>query len=260
MGELAEAIQRKRGELGWTQTQLAQAAGCSKAYLSEIENQKHRHPPSDRVIEQLERAMNMVPGELKRLADWQSTPAAIREDFVKLSRQLEVNGVRRADGTMNLDAIYRSGRLARYVDETTVNLSPVAMARRGVPLINKVAAGYPSDFTDLDYPAKVADEYVASPATEDPQAFAARVVGQSMMPEYREGDILVFSPARTPADGADCFVRLLPDHQTTFKRVFFETGDRVRLQPLNPAYQPRVVGRDEIDGLYPAMYRIQTIG
>jgi phage repressor protein C with HTH and peptisase S24 domain len=129
-----------------------------------------------------------------------------------------------------------------------------------VPLINRVAAGYPADFTDLDFPARVADEYVRAPAAagesaagRDPDLFAARVVGESMQPEYREGDIVVFSPAREVRSGVDCFVRLEPDHRTTFKRVYLEAGGLIRLQPLNPAFAARVVPREEVAGLYAAV-------
>jgi len=44
------------------------------------------------------------------------------------------------------------------------------------------AGAYTADFTDLDYPLNVADEYTAAPGLDDPQAFAARVVGDSMLP------------------------------------------------------------------------------
>src|SRR6185295_1886767 len=90
-----------------------------------------------------------------------------------------------------------------------------------VPLINSVAAGYPREFTDLGYPARVAAEYVRSPGIDDPDAFAARVVGDSMAPDYREGDVVVFSPARPVKSGTDCFVRLERDDMMTFKRVVF---------------------------------------
>jgi SOS-response transcriptional repressor LexA len=133
---------------------------------------------------------------------------------------------------------------------------PVALARE-VPLINKVAAGYPREFTDLAYPARVADEYVRCPDLEDADAFAARVVGDSMQPLYAEGDIVIFSPAKVVKSGMDCFARLEPDHETTFKRVYLEKGkdgeEMIRLQPLNAAYPPRVVGREEVAGLYAAV-------
>ena len=102
------------------------------------------------------------------------------------------------------------------------------------------AAGYPREFTDLAYPARVADEYVRCPDLEDSDAFAARVVGDSMQPLYAEGDIVIFSPAKVVKSGMDCFARLEPDHETTFKRVYLEKGkdgeELIRLQPLNAAY------------------------
>lgn len=131
-----------------------------------------------------------------------------------------------------------------------------------VPLINSVKAGYPAEFTDLGYPARVADEYVRTPDICDPDAFAARVVGDSMEPAYREGDIVVFSPSRAVKSGMDCFVRLEPDQETTFKRVFFERQDGqevVRLQPLNNVYPPRTVPREGVAGVYAAVSVTRTL-
>lgn len=191
----------------------------------------------------------------------------------------------------SLDALYQSGVLQRLIERvapeemrgvesvgthgaaktqprgTQTHAGPAAGAARAwpvplalpveVPVINKVAAGYPREFTDLGYPARVADAYVRCPDLCDPDAFAARVCGDSMAPAYLEGDIVIFSPARSVVSGADCFVRLEPDHETTFKRVFFERGtggeELIRLQPLNAAYPPKVVGREAVAGLYAAV-------
>ena len=96
-------------------------------------------------------------------------------------------------------------------------------------------------------------------------------VGDSMSPDYREGDIVVFSPAKAVQHGMDCFVRLEPDHESTFKRVFFDVPDaggqpvppgagweslrqaRLRLHPLNPKYPERIVEREQVAGLYAAV-------
>ena len=69
------------------------------------------------------------------------------------------------------------------------------MTTNAVPVINRVSAGYPKDFTDLSYPRGVADEYVGCPDVHDKDAFAARVAGDSMTPKYTQGDIVIFSPA-----------------------------------------------------------------
>ncbi|MEO0632273.1 MAG: S24 family peptidase, partial [Planctomycetota bacterium] len=76
-------------------------------------------------------------------------------------------------------------------------------------------------------------------------------------------DIVVFSPARDVVDGSDCFARLEPDDETTFKRVYFELdadgADVIRLQPLNASYPPRTLPRDEVAGLYRAVTVMRAI-
>ena len=147
-----------------------------------------------------------------------------------------------------------------------------------VPLINRVAAGAPAEFTDLDYPAGIADEYVPAPPPDapadqtpqgaDPYAgmFALRVEGDSMSPQYLPGDIIVLSSVDTPADGDDCLVRL--DEQdnfaTTFKRIYFVNAQgnpasdsgHVQLCPLNPRHAKRIVAREHITSLHPAIWKI----
>jgi phage repressor protein C with HTH and peptisase S24 domain len=160
----------------------------------------------------------------------------------------------------SLDDAYLSGVLQELVERSSGNVEHVPT--NAVPVINRVSAGYPKDFTDLSYPKGVADDYVGCPDVADRDAFAARVHGDSMTPKYREGDIVIFSPAAQPRDGDDCFVRFA-DGQTTFKRVFFETGEAgktvMRLQPRNEKYRPQVVPGDAISGLYRAVYRYQRV-
>ena len=153
------------------------------------------------------------------------------------------------------------GVLHRLVERSAGNVEPARV--NAVPVINKVSAGYPSDFTDLGYPPRHADAHVSCPDVDDPDAFAARVSGDSMEPAYREGDIVIFSPASEPRHGDDCFVRFAGG-ETTFKRVFFEqdpaTGHGViRLQPRNEKYPPRTVAAEEVTGLYRARYRFQPV-
>ena len=133
-----------------------------------------------------------------------------------------------------------------------------------VPVINKVTAGYPADFSDMGYPARIADEYIRTPDLNDPDAFAARVVGDSMEPKYCEGDIVVFSPAREITDGMDCFVRLEPDHDSTFKRIYFQRdedgNEMIRIQPINNRYPPMTVPRERVAGLYAGVSVTRSIG
>ena len=266
-----------------------------------IENHRVANPPSAQLIAALEKALEIRSGALRKAADWANTPDPVRKELARLTqsaaktRQLaewlkeatategeasggkpgEESGKRpgKKAGGRDLDVLFHRGELRQRIEEALVAADaptgePRMLSRdstQRVPLINRVAAGYPKDFTDLDYPARVADEYVACPHLDDPDAFAARVVGDSMIPDYNEGDIVVFSPRAEIKDGADCFVRLEPDHHTTFKRVFFEAdqgqrkGSRIRLQPLNARYAPTTLPREQVSGLWRAVWRMQAL-
>ena len=275
MQTVGQMIRQRREKLGLTVTALAEGVGTTKAYLSMIENHRVANPPSRQVLEALERALRISDGELVGAAEWQNTPAAIRAEFEniaktaqqgqELARWLKASGGRRKDGAKSLDKLFKSGELSarinkmlRDAEQDGSGIDSQVPVRYQVPLINKVAAGYPRNFTDLDYPAMSADEYVPCPDIHDPQAFAARVVGDSMTPQYQQGDIVIFSPAAEVTDGCDCFVRIEPDHETTFKRVFFDNGN-IRLQPLNPRFAPQTFKREQIVGLYRAVTKIQTL-
>jgi transcriptional regulator with XRE-family HTH domain len=278
-GGLGTLIHQRRTARRLTLQQLADLVGCAKSYLSAIENEKRDHPPSPELLERLEAVLGLARGELVRIAEWRRTPEPVKREVEELVAKqratrelLEMLG-KPGPPSKSLDELYRSGELRRLIErvapedvrEEERTRAGLPVLHREIPLINKVAAGYPREFTDLGYPARVADEYVRAPGIDDPDAFAARVVGDSMLPEYREGDIVVFSALRPVKSGMDCFARLEPDHETTFKRVYFEKGQRdrgtegqseeemIRLQPLNPAYAARVVRREEVAGLYAAV-------
>ena len=196
---------------------------------------------------------------LLHIAHMESLPSDIRHKYESAEaenqklRQFIKNPIHKKADVAGLDAFLAEGKL----DTGKAGL-PLA-AGRLVPVINKVAAGYPSDFNDLDYPVGVADDYVRCPDLHDPNAFAVRVVGDSMEPKFREGDIVVFSPEAEVHNGDDCFIRFAMPHETTFKRVFFEPDNKVRLQPRNEKYSPIIADGKRINGLYRAVIKYEKL-
>lgn len=234
MGALLRRLRRERG---LTLACLAGRVGVTPGYLSMIENRRVDNPPSMKVVVKLEAALGVRDAGLCRAAQWERTPGPIREELERSRR--------------------------RSSDASGDSPGP-GVAR--VPLINKVAAGYPTGFTDLGYPAGVGDDVVLVPGytglhgANDPDAFAATVCGDSMLPDYRAGDVVVFSPLADVVDGSDCFARLEPDHESTFKRVFFDhDGETIRLEPLNKGYPVRTVERAQVAGLFRAVWRMSRL-
>jgi repressor LexA len=275
-------LRRKRLRLGLTLDELAGKTGISKPYLSLIETGRVMNPPSDEKLRRLEQALAFKAGELLTQAHLQRTPRDVRAVLNRLmtegteafatANKLRHGGTKGGEngdqgkalaaevGAVNLDDAYLSGVLQEMVEQSAGNVEHVST--NAAPVINRVSAGYPKDFTDLNYPRGVADEYVACPDLNDPQAFAARVHGDSMTPKYREGDIVIFSPGATPKSGDDCFVRFGDGH-TTFKRAFFESDEKgqavIRLQPRNEKYRAQTVKAEELTGLYKAVFKYQRV-
>jgi repressor LexA len=267
--EIGQLIRSLREQAGITQEALASAIGCSKAHLSLMES--GQRTVSLERAQNIERALKVGDGRITAALQWQSVPAEMRAELAR-SRTQSKTMTRRLQRA--LDGGDPLKELRRIVEQSVSNvdgpldLRPPTLSGRGglvagggIPVINKVAAGYPAEFTDLDYPRSVADDYILCPDITDPDAFAARVVGDSMEPDYREGDIVIFAPSLPTPSGIDCFVRLERDNQTTFKRIYVEDDGRtIRLQPLNNAYPPRAVDRQDVSGMYAAAYVMRRIG
>jgi phage repressor protein C with HTH and peptisase S24 domain len=256
---LGRIIRKKREELKLTLDEVSSRVGFSKPYLSTIETGKVRNPPSDELLKRLERVLGFEPGLLLHIAHMERIPPDIRQEYESAEaenqkwRQFIRNLIQQRPEASELDTLLAESQLP--TEKAAASVSP----GRLVPVINKVAAGYPSDFNDLDYPVGIADDYVRCPDLHDPNAFAVRVVGDSMEPKFRESDIVVFSPAADVHNGDDCFVRFATPHETSFKRVFFEQDDKVRLQPRNERYSPMIVDGKRINGLYRAIIKYEKL-
>ena len=242
-----------------TLDEVSSRTGFSKPYLSTVETGKVKNPPSDELLRKLEKVLEFEPGLLLHIAHLERMPPYIRQEYESAEaenqkwRQFIKNLVNKKTDVTQLDTLLAESELA--IDKDSLPLSP----GRLVPVINKVAAGYPTDFDDLDYPAGIADDYVRCPDLHDPNAFAVRVVGDSMEPKFCQGDIVVFSPAADVHNGDDCFIRFSTPHETSFKRVFFEPDNKVRLQPRNEKYSPTIMDGSRINGLYRAIIKYEKL-
>jgi repressor LexA len=242
---LGQIIRQRREQLNLTLDDVSGRVGFSKPYLSTIETGKVKNPPSDEMLVHIAH-MERLPSDIRH--EYESSEAE-NEKWRRFVRNL----VQAKD-----DAAQLSSLLSESAPDVE-KAGPELLAGRLVPVINKVAAGYPSDFNDLDYPVGIADDYVRCPDMHDSNAFAVRVVGDSMEPKFREGDIVVFSPAAEVHNGDDCFVRFSMPHETTFKRVFFEPENKIRLQPRNEKHSPIIVDGKRINGLYRAVIKYEKL-
>lgn len=81
-------------------------------------------------------------------------------------------------------------------------------------------------------------EYIATDLNVGPQAFALVITGESMLPEFRDGDKIIVDPEVIPQPGDFVIAKLDDDLEATFKkyrpRGVDDTGQPViELVPLN---------------------------
>ncbi len=122
-----------------------------------------------------------------------------------------------------------------------------------VPIINKAPAGPAVDFEEYGIDSGVGFEYVPRPAgLEGDLLFAVVVIGDSMSPVFREGDLVIFRPVKPDdlvPDGSPVFVRFTSErqHGCTFKSVWRRGDQCLELRPENTRYAAVIVRTEEIE-------------
>lgn len=117
---------------------------------------------------------------------------------------------------------------------TPDNAEFVSAGLRSVPVVSYIQAGM---FTEPDYlltPEGVEETiYFDGPASD--LIFALRIKGDSMEPEFKEGDTVIIDPAVAPHPG-EFVVAKNGEYEATFKKYRSKADGGFELVPLNPDY------------------------
>ena len=119
-------------------------------------------------------------------------------------------------------------------------------AIQSVPLIGVAEAGAGGYFDDGGFPVGKGWDEVASPVVTDEHAYALEISGDSMKPAYRDGDVIVVSPA-APVRRYDRVVVKTRDGEVMVKELRRRTSKTVELQSLNPMHADRTLPANEIE-------------
>ena len=79
------------------------------------------------------------------------------------------------------------------------------------------------------------------------QYFGLKIKGDSMEPDYLDGDVIILQKQDDCESGDDCVV-MVNGNDGTFKRVF-KNENGIILQPLNNKYQPIIYSNEQIENL-----------
>lgn len=111
-----------------------------------------------------------------------------------------------------------------------------------IPVLGSIPAGIPLEAIEdvIDW-----EEIPAAMLAGGKEYFALRVVGNSMYPEYLEGDTVIVRKTPVCSSGDVCVV-YVNGYDATLKQVRLEAKGELTIIPRNPEYPPRTFTRQEI--------------
>ena len=131
------------------------------------------------------------------------------------------------------------------VDDRHPSISGIATnfqlpSARNVPLLGMAEAGVGGFFDDGGFPAGQGWDEVQFPAAEHDSIYALEVSGESMLPLYRDGDVVIVAPGASIRKG-DRVVAKTNDGEVMAKLITRQTATQVELKSLNPEHKDRII-------------------
>lgn len=118
--------------------------------------------------------------------------------------------------------------------------------RKTLPLLGFAQAGGGGFFDDAGFPVGQGLEEIDAPPGSGEGAYALQVQGDSMMPLYRDGDILIVQPGASLRKG-DRVVAKTRDGEVMAKVLATRTSETVTLMSLNPLYPDRALAVVDVE-------------
>jgi len=129
--------------------------------------------------------------------------------------------------------------------DSFVQLIGDTSAGQRVPLLGFAQAATGSHFDDNGFPAGRGWDETTLPAVHDEHAFALEISGDQLRPLYRDGDVIVVSPA-TPIRRGDRVVVKTTGGEILVKEMKRRTAKAFELQSLNPGQADRTLAAGEV--------------
>jgi phage repressor protein C with HTH and peptisase S24 domain len=117
-----------------------------------------------------------------------------------------------------------------------------------VPLLGFAQAGAGGFFDDAGFPAGQGWDLIELPTRTTENSYALQVQGDSMLPLYRNGDVLIVEPGATTRKG-DRVVVKTRSGEVMAKVLARRNADGIELVSINPEHPDRSLSMDEVDWL-----------
>jgi phage repressor protein C with HTH and peptisase S24 domain len=142
--------------------------------------------------------------------------------------------------------------IAKVLDATGASLDEfIALVaspgmRGPLPVIGFAQAGKGGFFDDGGFPVGSGWDEIDFPAVTDEHSYALEISGDSMLPLYRDGDIIIVSPS-APVRRGDRVVVKTAGGEVMAKELRRRTTKLVELRSLNPDHSDRVLPLKDVN-------------
>ena len=116
---------------------------------------------------------------------------------------------------------------------------------QAIPLLGFAEAGAGSYFDDKGIPLGKGWDEFAFPGVTDEHAYALEISGDAMLPAYRDGDVIIVSPA-APVRRGDRVVVKTRNGEVSVKELKRRTARSIELRALDPAHAERTLTVDDV--------------
>jgi phage repressor protein C with HTH and peptisase S24 domain len=117
---------------------------------------------------------------------------------------------------------------------------------RRYPVIGLAKAGQSGFFDDAGYPVGSGWDEVEGPDVGDPNAYALEITGDSMVPVYRPGDLIIVSPGGNIRNGDRVVVRTKKG-EVMAKELVRRTTRQIELKSVNGRHPDPKIAPRELD-------------
>jgi len=118
-------------------------------------------------------------------------------------------------------------------------------AAQAIPLIGLAEAGASGYFDDAGFPLGKGWDEIAFPGVTDERAYALEISGDSMLPTYRDGDVIIVSPA-APVRRGDRVVVKTRSGEIMVKELKRQTAKQIELKSLSADHPERTLALEDV--------------
>jgi SOS-response transcriptional repressor LexA len=177
----------------------------------------------------------------EKLAEMLGTTAPTIYRLETGSRQLTLPWINRLAEAFECDpGEIISGKFAKTQAFPPLNGQLSRVDLRPIPIISWISAGKMSEISD-PYEAGDGEDFILGDASLGPSSFALRVEGESMLPRFKPGEVIICDPDAALKPGDFVVAKAQDEEAATFKKyrprgTDPKGGEIFELAPLNEDY------------------------